>query len=190
MKKITRCCWAPLDDPLYLEYHDQEWGKPVHDDRVLYEFLLLESFQAGLSWATILRKRENFRRAFHGFDPHQIARYDDSHVARLLQDAGIVRHRQKIESAINNARQLLDIQEQRGSFDSYIWEFVDGSPILNQFTTLAEIPSRTAISDRMSKDLKQRGFRFLGSTTCYSFMQACGLVNDHILACAYRHKPG
>lgn len=183
---MKRCQWVPEEDPLYRDYHDSEWGKPVHDDRVLYEFLLLESFQAGLSWATILHKRENFRRAFDGFDPARVARYDESKVEALLQDAGIIRHRQKIESAVNNARRLREIQESHGSFDAYIWDFVDGVPVLNHFTRLSQLPAKTPLSDRMSKDLKKRGFRFLGSTTCYSFMQACGLVNDHILSCDFR----
>lgn len=169
-----------------LDYHDREWGVPLHDDRKLFEFLVLEGAQAGLSWETILKKRENYRRAFHDFDPGRIARYGEADIQRLLADPGIVRNRLKIAAAILNAQRLLQVQEEFGSFDSYVWQFVGGRPIKNRFTSLSEIPPRTAQSDAMSKDLQQRGFKFVGSTICYAFMQAVGLVNDHTIDC-FRH---
>lgn len=166
-----------------LEYHDGEWGVPLHDDRALFEFLILEGAQAGLSWETILKKRENYRRAFDGFDPGRIARYDQRDVERLLGDPGIVRNRLKIHAAIVNAQKLLQVQEELGSFDSYIWRFVDGRPVKNAPRSLSEIPAKTAVSDAMSKDMQRRGFKFVGSTICYAFMQAVGLVNDHTIDC-------
>lgn len=178
----TRCEWVG-DDPLYVAYHDEEWGVPVHDDRVLFEFLILEGAQAGLSWITILRKRENYRRAFDGFDPAKMARYDRRKVTALLQDEGIVRNRLKVESAVDNARAYLDLREEFGSFDAWVWRYVNGRPIQNSWETQKNIPARTPESEAMSKDLKQRGFRFVGSTICYAFMQAAGMVNDHVAGC-------
>lgn len=178
---MNRCAWAGLDDPLMLAYHDEEWGVPSHDPRHLFEMLILEGAQAGLSWRTILHKRENYRRAFDGFDPRKIARYDARKVRSLLQNAGIVRNRLKIESAISNARAALTIED----LDRYLWTFV-GRPIRNAWRSLKEIPARTPESDAMSKDLKRRGFRFVGSTICYAFMQAVGLVNDHTVDCFRR----
>jgi DNA-3-methyladenine glycosylase I len=182
---LTRCGWSGTD-PLYIRYHDEEWGVPVHDDRRLFEMLILEGAQAGLSWITILRKREAYREAFDGFDPEAIARYGARKRRALLANAGIVRNRLKIDSAIGNARAFLDVQREHGRFDAYIWQFVGGRPTANAPRTLADIPARTAESDAMSKDLKRRGFRFVGSTICYAFMQACGLVNDHVIDCAFR----
>ena len=181
-----RCRWAPPDDPVYTAYHDQEWGVPVHDDRTLFEFLILEGAQAGLSWSTILHKRQNYRKAFARFDPKKVAKFTSKDVARLLKDPGIVRNRLKIESAISNARAFLALRQEFGSFDEYIWSFVGGKPLLNRWRTPAHVPARTGISDRMSKDLKRRGFRFVGSTICYAFMQATGMVNDHHVRC-FRH---
>ncbi|RMH20432.1 MAG: DNA-3-methyladenine glycosylase I [Acidobacteria bacterium] len=186
MTDTTRCPWCG-DDPLYVAYHDREWGVPVHDDRRLFEFLVLEGAQAGLSWLTILRKREGYRRAFDGFDPERVARYDEAQVARLLADEGIVRNRLKIRSAIRNARVFLAIQEEHGSFAGYMWRFVDGRPIRNAWRTLAEVPARTRLSDAFSQDLKQRGMSFVGSTICYAHMQAVGMVNDHLVDC-FRHR--
>jgi DNA-3-methyladenine glycosylase I len=176
-----RCDWPRSE--LDIAYHDTEWGVPVHDDRVLFEFLLLEGAQAGLSWSTILKKRENYRRAFSDFDPARVARYSGVRVARLLEDAGIVRNRLKIESAVANARAFLAVQDEFGSFDDYIWRFVDGEPRQNAWRSSRQIPARTRESDALSTDLIQRGFRFVGSTICYAFMQAVGLVNDHIATC-------
>jgi DNA-3-methyladenine glycosylase I len=181
----TRCAW-PGDDPLYIAYHDDEWGMPAHDDRHLFEMLILEGAQAGLSWITILRKRENYRRALDNFDAEKIARYGAKKVARLLADPGIVRNRLKIGAAIENARAFLKVRDEFGSFDDYIWRFVGGSPIQNKRRGLGDIPARTPESDAMSKDLKTRGFKFVGSTICYAFMQAVGMVNDHVVTC-YRH---
>jgi DNA-3-methyladenine glycosylase I len=181
-----RCEWAPLGDPLYLAYHDEEWGVPVHDDGRLFEMLTLEGAQAGLSWSTILRKREGYRRAFAGFDPAKVARFTSLRVERLLADPGIVRNRSKVESTVNNARSTLSVQEALGSLDSYLWSFVGGSPKVNRFRRLSNLPAETAESRAMSKDLKRRGFRFVGPTVCYAFMQACGLVNDHVVSC-FRH---
>lgn len=177
-----RCWWAGTD-PLYVRYHDLEWGRPVHDDRHFFEMLMLEGAQAGLSWLTILRKRENYRRAFDGFDPRKVARYDARRQAALLRDAGIVRNRLKIGSAIGNARAFLDVAGEFGSFDKYVWGFVGGKPIRVRRAGRAAVPARTAESDAMSKDLKKRGFNFVGSTICYAFMQACGLVDDHVADC-------
>jgi DNA-3-methyladenine glycosylase I len=178
----TRCEWAGTD-PLYVAYHDQEWGVPVHDDRTLFEFLILEGAQAGLSWSTILNKRENYRQAFDNFDPDKVARYDARQVAELLANPGIVRNRLKVVAAIQNACAFLEIQREFGSFDAYVWQFVGGKPKQNAWKTLRQIPAHTAESDAMSKDLKKRGFKFVGSTICYAFMQAVGLVNDHVVAC-------
>ncbi len=183
----VRCHWAPPDDPVYVVYHDKEWGVPLHDERLLFEFLILEGAQAGLSWSTILHKRDNYRRAFHRFDPKKVARYTRKDVARLMKDAGIVRNRLKIESAISNAQAFLAVQKEFGSFDEYIWSFVGGKPLLNRWRSRSQAPARTEISDKMSKDLKKRGFRFVGSTICYAFMQATGMVNDHGLHC-FRHR--
>jgi len=171
-----------------LAYHDEEWGTPLHDDQKLFEFLILEGAQAGLSWRTILHKRDNYRRAFHRFDPEKVARYGARDVKRLLGDAGIVRNRLKIESSIDNAKRFLEVQEEHGSFDAYIWSFVGGKPIVNRWEMLKSIPASTPESDAMSKALKKLGFRFVGSTICYAFMQATGMVNDHVVGC-YRHKP-
>jgi DNA-3-methyladenine glycosylase I len=170
-----------------IAYHDREWGVPLHDDRKLFEFLILEGAQAGLSWQTILRKRENYRRAFAGFDAEKVARFGSKDVARLLKDAGIVRNRLKIEAAISNAKAFLDVQEKFGSFDVYSWRFVGGRPVVNRWTSLKQIPATSPASDAFSKDLKQRGFRFVGSTIVYAHMQAVGMVNDHLVDC-YRHK--
>jgi DNA-3-methyladenine glycosylase I len=180
-----RCAW-PGADPLYVAYHDREWGVPVHDDRLLFEFLVLEGAQAGLSWITVLRKRDAYRRAFDGFDPERVARYDARKIARLLGDAGIVRNRAKIESAVKNARAFLAVQEAHGSFDAYQWRFVDGRPIQNRRRATKDVPARTRESDALSKDLKQRGFSFVGSTIMYAHMQAVGMVNDHLVTCFRR----
>jgi DNA-3-methyladenine glycosylase I len=182
---LNRCAWCG-DDPLYVAYHDQEWGKPVFDDRTLFEFLVLEGAQAGLSWSTILKKREGYRAAFAGFDPTVVAGYGDNEVATLLEDPGIVRNRLKVASAVTNARAFLDVQGEYGSFADYIWSFVDGSPIQNAWRTLAEVPATTPVAVAISKDLKQRGFRFVGPTIVYAHMQATGMVNDHLVAC-FRH---
>ena len=181
-----RCAWVG-SDPLFIAYHDEEWGVPVHDDRLLFEFLVLEGAQAGLSWSTILRKRDVYRRAFDGFDPRKVARYDKRKVAALLGNAGIVRNRAKIESAINNAKAFLDIQAEFSSFDAYQWAFVDGRPKQNRWRAVADIPPRTTQSDAVSKDLKSRGFTFVGSTIIYAHMQAIGMVNDHVADC-FRHR--
>ena len=178
----NRCEWCGTD-PLYVKYHDEEWGVPLHDDNGLFEFLILEGAQAGLSWLTILRKRDNYRNAFHGFDPQKIARYSETDVRRLLTDPGIVRNRLKIESTVRNARGVLAIREEFASLDSFIWRYVDFQPRQNAWRSQAELPARTALSDRMSKDLKKRGFNFVGSTICYAFMQAVGMVNDHVVNC-------
>jgi DNA-3-methyladenine glycosylase I len=178
---VLRCPWAKND--INIPYHDREWGVPLHDDQLLFEFLVLEGAQAGLSWDTILRKRERFREAFAGFDPARVARYDKRMVRVLLKDPGIIRNRLKIEAAIANARAFLDVQEQFGSFDRYIWQFVDGRPKQNAWRTLKQVPASTRESHAMSKDLKQRGFRFVGSTICYAHMQATGMVNDHLVSC-------
>ena len=179
---VVRCAWRS-NDPLYCDYHDREWGVPVHDDRALFEFLILEGAQAGLSWLTILRKRDGYRQAFAGFDPETVARFDDAAVARLLANAGIVRNRLKIESAVGNARAFLKVQEEFGSFAAYQWRFVNGVPIQNSWKSLREVPASTPLSDAISRDLKQRGFRFVGSTIIYAHMQAVGMVNDHTTDC-------
>jgi DNA-3-methyladenine glycosylase I len=182
-----RCAWSGTD-PLYVSYHDEEWGVPVKDDRRLFEFLVLEGAQAGLSWITILRKRDAYRKAFGGFDPEKVARYGARDVKRLLGDEGIVRNRMKIESAIKNARAFLEVQEEHGSFASYQWRFVEGKPIVNRYRSMKEIPPRSTVSDALSKDLKSRGFSFVGSTIIYAHMQAVGMVNDHVVDC-FRHAP-
>jgi DNA-3-methyladenine glycosylase I len=176
-----------MDDPLYLQYHDEEWGVPVHDDRVLFEFLVLEGAQAGLSWSTILKKRENYRKAFDGFDPVKVARYDARKVAALLRDAGIVRNRLKVRSAVTNAKAFLAIRQEHGTFSKYLWGFVGGKPVRNAFRSLREIPPRTGLSDRISKDLQRRGMTFVGSTIVYAFLQAVGIVNDHQVDC-FRYR--
>jgi DNA-3-methyladenine glycosylase I len=186
MQSVTRCAWC-TEDPLYIHYHDHEWGVPVHDDTVLFEFLVLEGAQAGLSWITILKKRENYRRAFDGFDPVKVASYGPEQVEALLKDEGIIRNRLKIQSAIENAKAVLKIQEEFGSFDSYIWSFVDGKPIVNHWRDKTEVPASTALSDKVSKELKKRGFKFVGTTICYSFMQATGMVMDHTVDC-FRYR--
>ena len=183
----VRCPWPGTDD-LYLHYHDHEWGVPLHDDPRLFEMLVLEGAQAGLSWMTVLRKRERYRAVFEAFEPSRVARFTPARVERLLADAGIIRNRLKIESAIRNARLVLDLQDAFGSFDRYIWQFVGGRPLVTAWTTMREVPPRTATSDAMSRDLKRRGFSFVGSTICYAYMQATGMVNDHLVAC-YRYKP-
>jgi len=185
-RERIRCAW-PGADPLMLAYHDEEWGTPLHDDRLLFEFLILEGAQAGLSWRTILNKRENYRRAFDRFDAHKIARYDARKKKLLLADPGIVRNRLKIDATIDNARAFLEAQNEFGSFDAFIWRFVEGKPIRNEFRSLKELPTRTKESDAMSKDLKKRGFRFVGSTICYAFMEATGMVNDHVVDC-FRYR--
>jgi DNA-3-methyladenine glycosylase I len=182
---LTRCDWSTRD-PLYVRYHDTEWGVPVHDEVRHFEFLLLEGAQAGLSWYTILRKREAYRKAYRGFDPEKVARFGDADVQRLLSDAGIVRNRLKIASSIENARHFLEVQREHGTFDAYIWGFVGGSPIVNHWKTLDTVPATTPLSDKISSDLKKRGFRFVGSTIIYAHMQAIGLVNDHLVDC-FRH---
>ncbi|MDF1822578.1 MAG: DNA-3-methyladenine glycosylase I [Alcanivoracaceae bacterium] len=180
-----RCPWCG-DDPLYRHYHDSEWGVPLHDDQRLFEFLILEGAQAGLSWITILRKREHYRQVFDGFDPQRVARYDGRKEAALLADPGIIRNRLKVASAISNARAFLEVQAAHGSFDAYLWGFIDGRPRVNHFRRLADVPASTALSETISKDLKKRGFRFVGPTIIYAFMQATGMVNDHLVDC-YRH---
>lgn len=180
-----RCPWS-TSDPLYLLYHDREWGRPVHDDRKLFEMLILEGAQAGLSWITILKKRQNYRRAFDGFDPRKVSRYTRTKIRSLLNNKGIVRNRLKIEAAVTNARAFLAVQEEFGSFDRYIWQFTGGKPIVNRRRSIRQIPASTRESDAMSKDLKKRGFRFVGSTICYAFMQAVGMVDDHLLGCWVR----
>lgn len=181
-----RCSWCG-EDPLYQHYHDTEWGVPTFDDPTLFEFLILEGAQAGLSWITVLRKRENYRKAFNGFDPHKMARYSNKKIEKLLADPGIIRNRLKVESAVKNAKAFLTIQEQYGSFSEYIWQFVDGKAIQNKRKSLKDIPASTAQSDAMSKSLKKAGFNFVGSTICYAYMQSMGMVNDHVLDC-YRYK--
>jgi DNA-3-methyladenine glycosylase I len=185
--KLRRCGWASLDDPLYRAYHDEEWGVPVHDDRLLFEFLVLEGAQAGLSWSTILRKRVNYRRAYDGFDPAKVAKYDVEKVRALLRDRGIVRNKLKIAGAIQNAKAFLRVQGEFGSFDVYVWRFVGGKPVINRWRSLSQIPAKTKESGAMSRDMIGRGFRFVGPTICYAHMQATGMVNDHVTSC-FRHR--
>jgi DNA-3-methyladenine glycosylase I len=182
VKEMERCGWV-TNDHLYMDYHDQEWGVPVYDDRLLFEYLNLEGAQAGLSWYTILKKRENYRKAFDDFDPSIIVTYDSEKIDELLQNEGIVRNRLKVNAVVTNAKAYFKVVEEFGSFQRYIWSFVGGSPIINHFNDLSEVPASTPISDKMSKDLKKRGFKFVGSTICYAFMQATGLVNDHLVTC-------
>lgn len=181
-----RCAWCG-SDPLYVKYHDTEWGVPLHDDRLLFEFLILEGAQAGLSWLTVLRKREGYRAAFDGFDPEKIARYGDDKIAELLQNPAIIRNRAKIHAAIVNAQAFLNVQQAFGSFDAYIWQFVDGKPIVNAWRTLSELPAKTPLAEAISKDLKARGFKFVGATIVYAHMQATGMVNDHVVDC-FRYR--
>jgi DNA-3-methyladenine glycosylase I len=182
---ITRCGWATTES--MIGYHDKEWGVPVHDDRLLFEFLILEGAQAGLSWSTILNKRDNYRKAFDNFDAEKIARYDARKIKKLLADAGIVRNKLKVAAAVQNAKAFLAVQKEFGNFDAYIWSFVNNQPIRNKFRTMKQVPARTPESDAMSKDLLKRGFKFAGSTICYAFMQGVGMVNDHIVDC-FRHE--
>jgi len=182
---MMRCGWAG-DDPLMISYHDEEWGVPLRDDRKLFEFLVLEGAQAGLSWRTVLRKREGYRKAFQGFDPERVARYGDKEVARLLSDPGIIRNRAKVASAVGNARLVIAVRDEFGSFGAYLWRFVGNRPIVIRFRTLSELPARSRESDAMSRDLSRRGFRFVGPTICYALMQAVGMVNDHLVTC-FRH---
>lgn len=182
---MKRCDWAE-SDPLMRRYHDEEWGVPVHDDRTHYEFLILEGAQAGLSWSTILRKRENYRKAFHGMRPERVARYGEREIARLLADPGIVRNGLKIRAAIENARRFLEVRGEFGTFDAYIWRFVGGKPVVHRFRNLRELPATSGAAEAMSADLRRRGFRFVGPTICYAHMQAVGMVNDHLVGC-FRH---
>jgi DNA-3-methyladenine glycosylase I len=184
---LSRCPWAGVNDPEYIRYHDEEWGVPVKDDRKLFEKVILEGFQSGLSWLTILKKRENFRLAFHNFDPEKIARYGDRDVARLLNDTGIIRNRLKVDAAITNARAFLKLTEQQ-SYASFLWAFVDGKPIIHQRASMKDVPAETELSMRISKELKARGFKFVGPTTLYANMQSIGMVNDHLVSC-HRHDP-
>jgi len=186
MTEKNRCGWCGMD-PLYVAYHDVEWGVPVFDDRTLFEFLILEGAQAGLSWSTILGKRQGYRRAFADFDPEKVARFSETRVAKLLADPGIVRNRLKVSSAVSNARAFLELQGEEGSFSDYIWSFVDGTPIQNRWRSLSEIPATTPLAGTISKDLKKRGFRFVGPTIVYAHMQATGMVNDHLVGC-FRHR--
>jgi DNA-3-methyladenine glycosylase I len=185
MKQMTnkRCAWVPDNDPLYRDYHDNEWGRPVHDEQKLFEMLILEGAQAGLSWITILRRRENYREAFEQFDPVIVANYDEEKIQSLLINEGIIRNERKIRSVVQNANAFLKIKDEFGSFDTYIWSFVGGKPILNNWKSSEEVPAQTKVSQEMSKDLKRRGFTFVGPTICYAFMQATGMVNDHTVDC-------
>jgi DNA-3-methyladenine glycosylase I len=185
---VKRCAWVGHNSkPLDIEYHDEEWGVPVHDDKTLFEFLILEGAQAGLSWTTILNKRENYRKAYNKFDPKKVAKFDDAKQQKLLQDPGIVRNRLKVAASVTNARAFLEVQKEFGSFDKYVWGFIGGKPRKNKWKSMDQIPAITKESDAMSKDLKKRGFKFVGSTICYAFMQATGMVNDHITDC-FRYK--
>lgn len=185
--QMNRCPW-PGDDELYIKYHDEEWGVPIHDDNKHFEFLVLESAQAGLSWITILRRRENYRKAYDYFDPVKVAKYDEKKINELLNNPGIIRNRRKIEASINNAKQFLEIQQEFGSFDEYLWKFVDNKPVVNSWKNISEIPVNTELSDEISSDLKNRGFKFIGTTIIYSHIQAVGLVNDHIVSCFRYNK--
>lgn len=187
MTKKIRCGWSEKDD-LYRKYHDEEWGKPVYDDETLFEFLVLESFQAGLSWYTILKKRDNFKKAFDNFDFRKIAEYSDEKILELMADSGIIRNRLKILATINNAQRFQEVQKEFGTFSKYIWGFVDGKPLIHHPKTLQDVPATTEISDALAKDLKKRGFKFLGSTVVYAHMQATGMVNDHLVDCSFRNK--
>lgn len=187
MKKITRCPW-PADDKLMIKYHDEEWGVPLHNDRKLFEFLLLEGFQAGLSWRTILHKRKNFRKAFDNFDFNKIAKYDKRKINSLMKDEGIIRNKLKIEAAVTNAKAFIQIRKEFGTFDKYIWSFINYKPINNKFNSIKELPARTELSDKISEDLKKRGFKFVGSTVIYAHIQATGMVNDHLVSCFRYHQ--
>ena len=182
MAEKIRCGWS-ISDPIYVDYHDHEWGVPVRDDRKQFEFLVLESAQAGLSWLTILKRREGYTRLYEGFDPEIVAQYDEKRIQSMLQDTGIIRNRKKIESSINNAKRFLEVREQYGSFSKYLWGFTDGKQVVNHFKRLSEIPASTSLSDTIARDMKQKGFRFLGSTILYAHLQATGLVNDHVMDC-------
>ncbi len=186
MSNLVRCEWC-LGDPLYVDYHDREWGVPVHDDRKLFEFLVLEGAQAGLSWLTVLKKREAYEKAFADFDAERVARFTPKRIEKLLHNPGIIRNRQKVEAAVNNARRFLEVREEFGSFDRYSWQFVDGKKIVNRWKQISQIPATSKHSDAFSKDLKQRGFKFVGSTIVYAHMQAVGMVNDHLVSC-FRYK--
>jgi DNA-3-methyladenine glycosylase I len=188
MNNLCRCPWVDLSKSDYVAYHDEEWGVPVHDDRLLFEFLVLEGAQAGLSWYTVLRKRQSYRDAFDDFEPEKVARYDARKVAELLSNPGIIRNRAKVEAAIGNARSFLAVQEAFGSFDAYLWRFVDGRPIVHALRTLADYPATSPEADALSRDLRSRGFKFVGSTICYAHMQATGMVNDHTLDCYRRQQ--
>lgn len=185
-KTLTRCPWSEGVSPAYLKYHDEEWGVPVHDDRTQFEFLILEGAQAGLSWSTILHRREGYRRAFAGFDPGKVVRFTPARIEKLLKDPGIIRNRLKVAAAVHNARVFLDLQAELGSFDAYLWKFVDGKPVRNRWRRSADVPATSPVSDALSKDMKKRGFRFVGSTTLYAHLQATGLINDHLVGC-FRH---
>jgi DNA-3-methyladenine glycosylase I len=187
-KTKARCSWVNLSNPLYVSYHDKEWGKPVHDDRKHFEMLTLEGAQAGLSWETILKKRENYKKAFDNFNPQKVAKYTSAKIKSLLENPGIVRNRLKVQSTVTNAKAFLNVKEEFGSFDKYIWAYVDGKPIVNSFKNSKDYPTKTLISDKISKDLKKRGFRFVGSTIIYAYMQAIGMVNDHALDCFLKKK--
>jgi DNA-3-methyladenine glycosylase I len=182
MKNLTRCPW-PANDKLMIKYHDKEWGVPVHNDRKLFEFLLLEGFQAGLSWKTILHKRENFKEAFDNFDFNKIAKYDKKKINSLMKNSGIIRNRMKINAAVNNAKAFIEIRKEFGTFNKYIWSFINNKPVINKFKSLSELPAKTELSDKISEDLKKRGFKFVGSTVIYAHMQATGMVNDHLVSC-------
>ncbi len=186
MQKKTRCQWV-TEDQIYIDYHDKEWGVPIYDDHMLFEFLILEGAQAGLSWLTVLKKRENYRRCFDNFDPHKIARYSESKIEKLLLNPGIIRNRLKVKSTVINAQAFLKVVAEYGSFSKFIWQFVDGKPLLTKRKTLRDVPAKTPVSDALSKELKKRGFKFIGTTICYAFMQAVGMVNDHTQDC-FRHK--
>jgi DNA-3-methyladenine glycosylase I len=183
---MNRCPWCGNDE-LYIKYHDEEWGVPVHEDRKHFEFLVLESAQAGLNWLTILRKRENYRVAYDNFDPTKVSQYDEKKIAELMNNAGIIRNRRKIEASINNAKCFLKIQDEFGSFDNYIWDFVDNRPVVNHWHNISEVPATSELSDKVSKDLKKRGYKFLGSTIIYAHLQATGVINDHLTTC-FRHS--
>lgn len=183
---MKRCSWCESDE-LYIKYHDEEWGTPVHNDRKHFEFLVLECFQAGLNWLIVLRKRENFRKAFDNFDPGKVAKYDKMRINRLLKDDGIIRNRMKIEAAVNNAKRFLEVKNEFGTFDRYMWGFVNNKPVLNNWRKLSQIPATSKLSDEISKDLKKRGFKFVGSTVIYAHLQAIGIVNDHLVSC-FRYK--
>lgn len=187
-RTLTRCVWCENQFDEYIRYHDEEWGVPVHDDRIHFEFLILEGAQAGLSWSTILKRREGYRKAFNDFDPEKVARYDEKKIESLLKDTSIIRNNLKIRSAIQNARRFLDVQKEFGTFDRYIWRFSNGKPVINAREKMSHIPARTDLSDRISKDLKKRGFNFVGSTIVYSHLQAVGIVNDHVTSCFRYHE--